>query len=67
MSHFNFQFEELQRRNAVTSMADQEESPSGAAIAATLGVRVIQSVVFLYDFLTYPIYYAVSESSKIIS
>ncbi len=42
-------------------MADAaDETPSGSALAATLGVRVIQSVVFLYDFLTYPIYYAVS-------
>ncbi|TRY71515.1 hypothetical protein TCAL_00221 [Tigriopus californicus] len=39
------------------TMENLMEDPS--SLAATIGVGLIQTVVFMYDFLTYPLYYAV--------
>ena len=35
------------------------EDPS--SVAASIGVGVIQTLVFVYDFITYPLYYAVQR------
>ena len=48
-------------------MGDRNEggSPSSSSsakdIAATVGVGVVQTAMFIYDFLTFPIYYAVQR------
>ena len=41
-------------------MSDQNEGGSSSAkeMAATVGVGVVQTAMFIYDFLTFPIYYA---------
>ena len=42
------------------AMSDQSEGGSSSAkeMAATVGVGVVQTAMFIYDFLTFPIYYA---------
>ncbi len=35
-----------------------------ASVVATLGVLLIQAVVFIYDFVTYPIYFFVQQPWK---
>ena len=53
-------------------MSDQSEggssssSSSAKEIAATVGVGVVQTAMFIYDFLTFPIYYAAQRPWKAV-
>ena len=53
-------------------MSDQNEggssssSSSAKEIAATVGVGVVQTAMFIYDFLTFPIYYAAQRPWKAV-
>ena len=53
-------------------MSDQNEggssssSTSAKEIAATVGVGVVQTAMFIYDFLTFPIYYAAQRPWKAV-
>ena len=35
-----------------------EDSQESSGVMSTLGVRVIQTIIFVYDFVTWPFYYA---------
>ncbi len=51
----------------VDSMDELEsDDPLGDAssVAATVGVSLIQAIVFVYDFITYPIYYCAQQPWK---
>ncbi len=49
----------------VDSLEDLSEAvPDPASIFAAIGVSVIQTIVFVYDFITYPIYYCAQTPWK---
>ena len=41
-------------------------SENDGGIAVTVGLRLIQSIMFVYDFVTYPLYYAVQQPWKAV-
>ncbi len=53
--------DDLESDYAVPSLAD------ASSVAASVSVSLIQAVVFVYDFFTYPIYYAVQQPWKNVS
>ena len=42
--------------NGNTSVPQEDEQSSG--VFSTIGVRVIQTIIFMYDFVTFPFYLA---------
>jgi long-chain acyl-CoA synthetase len=38
---------------------EEEEDDGGMAVA--LGIKVLQSIIFVYDFITFPIYYVIQQ------
>ena len=45
-------------------MSDHEGVSSAKDVMATVGVGVVQTAMFVYDFFTFPIYYAVQRPWK---
>ncbi len=41
--------------------------PDPSSVMATVGVGIIQAIVFFYDFVTYPVYYAAQQPWKRVS
>ena len=47
------------------NMEDEESSlPDPSSVMATIGVTLVQAVVFMYDFVTYPLYYCAQKPWK---
>lgn len=40
---------------------DEEDHQPSASLAATIAVKAIQTLVYFYGFLTYPLYYAIQQ------
>ena len=40
------------------------QQPDDGGIGVAVGLRLIQSIIFVYDFITYPIYYAYQQPWK---
>ena len=39
-------------------------SDNDGGIAVSVGIKVIQTVMFVYDFITFPLYYAIQQPWK---
>lgn len=44
--------------------AQEQRREDDGGIAVAVGIRLIQSIIFVYDFITFPIYYAVQQPWK---
>jgi long-chain acyl-CoA synthetase len=46
------------------SEASEPRQEDDGGMAAAVGIKVIQSLVFVYDFITFPLYYAIQQPWK---
>ena len=47
-----------------TGAAASARSDNDGGIAVSVGIKVIQTVMFVYDFITFPLYYAIQQPWK---
>lgn len=55
--------ESVETMTEVNVEAKEAEGPEGG-LAVTVGIKVIQTVMFVYDFITFPLYYAIQQPWK---
>jgi len=48
----------------VDDVEDEPLAVDPSNVAASLGVGIIQTIVFIYDFVTYPLYYCMQTPWK---
>ena len=51
--------------NGNTSVPHEDDQSSG--VLSTIGVRVIQTIIFMYDFVTFPFYLAYQRPWNVTS